>query len=176
MPQASKQATKSLESWVRLQARVIRRQISRATVHDGFWSALSADRRALCRSAPKAGAPGFNTTRAASCDRRSNDACSVAEQPTMGFRTLAIQKRSSEVWRVLGAVKTEFGKFGDMLDKVKKKLDETGNTIDDAVHRSRQIERRLRKVEALPAQDGVPPLAEPQILDVENEEVGEIPE
>ena len=94
----------------------------------------------------------------------------------MGFRTLAIQKRSSEVWKVLGSVKTEFGKFGDMLDKVKKKLDETGNTIDDAVHRSRQIERRLRKVEALPAQDGVPPLAEPQVLDVENEEVGEIPE
>lgn len=69
----------------------------------------------------------------------------------MGFRTLAIQKRSSEVWKVLGAVKTEFGKFGDMLDKVKKKLDETGNTIDDAVNRTRQIEKRLRKVEALPA-------------------------
>ena len=68
----------------------------------------------------------------------------------MGFRTLAVQKRSSEVWKVLGAVKTEFGKFGDMLDKVKKKLDETGNTIEDAVHRSRQIERRLKKVEALP--------------------------
>src|SRR5205085_5969484 len=74
----------------------------------------------------------------------------------MGFRTLAIQKRSSEVWKVLGAVKTEFGKFGDMLDKVKKKLDETGNTIDDAVHRTRQIERRLRNVEALPSDDGVP--------------------
>lgn len=69
----------------------------------------------------------------------------------MGFRTLAIQKQSSEVWKVLGAVKTEFGKFGDMLDKVKKKLDETGNTIDDAVHRSRQLEKKLKRVEALPA-------------------------
>ncbi|HVB85307.1 MAG TPA: DNA recombination protein RmuC [Candidatus Dormibacteraeota bacterium] len=65
----------------------------------------------------------------------------------MGFRTLAIQKRSSEVWKVLGAVKTEFGKFGNVLDKVKKKIDETGNTIEEAVHRSRQIERKLRKVE-----------------------------
>jgi DNA recombination protein RmuC len=69
----------------------------------------------------------------------------------MGFRTLAIQKRSSEVWKVLGAVKTEFGKFGDTLEKVKKKLDETGSTIEEAAHRSRQLERRLKKVEALPA-------------------------
>lgn len=69
----------------------------------------------------------------------------------MGFRTLAIQKRSSEVWKVLGAVKTEFGKFGDVLEKVKRKLDETGNTIEEAATRSRQLERKLKKVEALPA-------------------------
>lgn len=69
----------------------------------------------------------------------------------MGFRSLAIQKQSSEVWKVLGAVKSEFGKFGDTLEKVKRKLDETGSTIEDAAHRSRQIEKRLRKVEALPA-------------------------
>jgi DNA recombination protein RmuC len=73
----------------------------------------------------------------------------------MGFRTLAIQKQSSEVWKVLGAVKAEFGKFGDILCKVKKKLDETGSTIDEAVHRSRQIEKKLRKVEALPASEAV---------------------
>ena len=78
----------------------------------------------------------------------------------MGFRTLAIQQRSSEVWKVLGAVKTEFGKFGDTLEKVKKKLDETGNTIEEAAHRSRQIERRLKKVEALPAADATALLGE----------------
>jgi DNA recombination protein RmuC len=94
----------------------------------------------------------------------------------MGFRTLAIQKRSSEVWKVLGAVKTEFGKFGDMLDKVKKKLDETGNTIDDAVHRTRQIERKLRKVEALPADEGVTMLAEVPSAEVDNEDPTEISE
>lgn len=68
----------------------------------------------------------------------------------MGFRTLAIQKRSSEVWQVLGAVKTEFGKFGDILDKTQKKLQEASNTIESASVRSRAIERRLRSVEALP--------------------------
>lgn len=94
----------------------------------------------------------------------------------MGFHTLAIQKRSSEVWKVLAAVKTEFGKFGDMLDKVKKKLDETGNTIDDAVHRSRQIEKKLRKVEALPADDGVALIADTRLGDVENEDTPELPE
>jgi DNA recombination protein RmuC len=78
----------------------------------------------------------------------------------MGFRTLAIQKRSSEVWKVLGAVKTEFGKFGDTLERVKKKLDETGSTIDDAVHRSRQLERKLKKVEALPAAEAAAVLGE----------------
>lgn len=80
----------------------------------------------------------------------------------MGFRTLAIQKRSSEVWKVLGAVKAEFGKFGDILGKVKKKLDETGNTIDEAVHRSRQMEKKLRQVEALPPDEAATLLIEAQ--------------
>ncbi|PIS44960.1 MAG: DNA recombination protein RmuC, partial [Ignavibacteria bacterium CG08_land_8_20_14_0_20_37_9] len=62
----------------------------------------------------------------------------------MGFRSLAIEKRSSDVWNLLGAVKTEFGKFGDILEKTQKKLAEASNTIDDASKRSRAIERRLR--------------------------------
>lgn len=69
----------------------------------------------------------------------------------VGFRTLAIQKRSSEVWKLLGAIKTEFGKYGDLLDKVRKKLQEASNTIDDAGRRTRAIERTLRQVEQLPA-------------------------
>ncbi len=68
----------------------------------------------------------------------------------MGFRTLAIQKRSAEVWKVLGAVKSEFGKFGDILEKVDKKLQEASNTITRASDKSRTIERRLGKVEELP--------------------------
>lgn len=68
----------------------------------------------------------------------------------MGFRTLAIEKRSSEVWDLLGVVKTEFGKFGTVLEKTKKKLQEATNTIDLAGVRSRAIERQLKKVQELP--------------------------
>lgn len=68
----------------------------------------------------------------------------------MGFRTLALEKRSAEVWQVLGAVKTEFGKFGDVLEKTRKKLQEASNTIESAEVRTRAMARQLRNVEALP--------------------------
>lgn len=71
----------------------------------------------------------------------------------MGFRTVAIEKRSSEVWQVLGAVKTQFSKFGDLLEATKKKLQESANKIDAATTTSRQIERRLKEVESLPASE-----------------------
>ena len=76
----------------------------------------------------------------------------------MGFRTLAIEKRSSEVWTVLSAVKTEFGKFGDVLDRVKKQLDTASRSIDQTGTRSRAIERKLRSVEELPSGDDATPL------------------
>jgi DNA recombination protein RmuC len=69
----------------------------------------------------------------------------------MGFRTLAIQQRSQEVWQLLGAVKTQFGKFGDLLAGVQKKLDEASGKIHDATAKSRYIERRLGQVQELPA-------------------------
>ena len=68
----------------------------------------------------------------------------------MGFRTLALEKRSSEVWQVLGAVKTEFGKFGDVMAKVKSQTDTVLKTIDGAETRSRAMGRALKKVESLP--------------------------
>jgi DNA recombination protein RmuC len=68
----------------------------------------------------------------------------------MGFRTLALEKRSSEVWQVLGAVKTEFGKFGDVLAKVKSQTETVLKTLDNAEVRSRAMGRALKKVEALP--------------------------
>jgi DNA recombination protein RmuC len=71
----------------------------------------------------------------------------------LGFRTLAIEKRSSEVWKMLGAVKGEFGKFGDILEKTKKKLDEASSSIDTASIRTRAIERRLRDVADIPCTD-----------------------
>jgi len=72
----------------------------------------------------------------------------------MGFLTLAIEKRSSEVWTLLGAVKTEFTKFGDILDRTHKKLREASDTIEDASRKTRTIERKLRAVQELPAGDG----------------------
>ena len=70
----------------------------------------------------------------------------------MGFRTLALEKRSSEVWQVLGAVKTEFGKFGDVLTQTKLTLERAAKNIENAEVRSRQMARKLKSVEALPSE------------------------
>jgi len=67
----------------------------------------------------------------------------------MGFRTLAIEKRSSEVWQLLGAVKNEFGRYGDLLARTKKQLETVTNTLSDAESKTRTIERKLRNVEQL---------------------------
>lgn len=86
----------------------------------------------------------------------------------MGFKTLAIEKRSSEVWNLLGAVKTEFGKFGGILDKTRKKLQEASNVIDQAGVRTRAIERKLRDVQALP-NDKATRYLDDNILEGEND-------
>jgi DNA recombination protein RmuC len=85
----------------------------------------------------------------------------------MGFKTLAVEKRSSEVWQVLGAIKTEFGTFGNILGKTKKKLQEAANTIDMAETRTRVIERKLKNVQELPAQESSILLGE--VLGLEDE-------
>ena len=88
----------------------------------------------------------------------------------MGFKTLAIEKRSSEVWEILGAVKTEFGNFGVVLEKTKKKLQEATDVIDKAGIRSRAIERRLRTVQELPQEQTVALLGEAIELEQDDEE------
>lgn len=82
----------------------------------------------------------------------------------MGFRTLAIEKRSGEVWNLLSAVKTEFGKFTDILDKTQKKLQEASNTIESAARRSRTITRKLKNVETISMEESA------AMLDAEDEE------
>ena len=67
----------------------------------------------------------------------------------MGFRTLAIEQRSSEVWALLGAVKSEFGKFAGILEKAEKQINTVGKSLGDASRKTRTIERRLRGVESL---------------------------
>jgi DNA recombination protein RmuC len=90
----------------------------------------------------------------------------------MGFRTLAIEKRSSEVWELLGTVKTQFGKFGEVLAKTKKKLQEASNTIDQAEVRTRVITRKLNKVEQLPKADSAK-LMEPVTIDDDDNDDGD---
>ncbi len=104
------------------------------------------------------------------CDQLQRDYRVVVTGPTtlaallsslqMGFRTLAVEKRSSEVWTLLGAVKTEFGRFGDMLEKTQKKLQEASNSIETAAQKSRTIERKLRTVQELPAPEAAATLEE----------------
>jgi len=87
----------------------------------------------------------------------------------MGFKTLAIEKRSSEVWEILGAVKTEFGRFGEVLDKVKKKMVDATNAIDNAGVRTRAIERKLRTVQELPSEQSTALLGDSVLNNVEPE-------
>jgi DNA recombination protein RmuC len=108
------------------------------------------------------------------CDSLQRDYRIVVTGPTtlaallnslqMGFRTLAIEKRSSEVWELLGAVKNQFSKFGEVLAQTKKKLQEASNTIDKAEVRTRVIQRKLSKVQELPLADSVK-LLEPAASD-----------
>jgi DNA recombination protein RmuC len=86
----------------------------------------------------------------------------------MGFRTLAIEKRSSEVWQILGAVKTQFGEFGRILDKTKKKLEEATNVIENAGVRSRVIEKRLRTVQELSHDEAIALLGKPIEVDFDD--------
>jgi DNA recombination protein RmuC len=115
------------------------------------------------------------------CDSLQRDYRIVVAGPTtlaallnslqLGFRTLAIEKRSSEVWELLGVVKTEFGKFGEVLAKTKKKLQEASNTINQAEVRTRAIERKLRDVQKIPQADTAELVEEPELqetFDVKN--------
>ena len=84
----------------------------------------------------------------------------------MGFRTLMIEKRSSEIWEILGAVKSEFGKFGGVMAKLKKQLNTAANTVDETGVRTRAMERRLRTVEELTAEEASVQLGLPDGLPV----------
>ena len=89
----------------------------------------------------------------------------------MGFRTLAIERRSSEVWAVLGAIKTEFGKFGEILETTRRKLEQASRSIESAGVRTRQIERKLKSVEALPVAEAQRRLGDLEEMEAADEEV-----
>jgi DNA recombination protein RmuC len=81
----------------------------------------------------------------------------------MGFQTLAIEQQAAEVWKILGAIKNEFGKFGAVLDKVKRQLNTAANTIDETGRRTRAMERKLRAVEQLTDEESVALLGAPDV-------------
>ena len=89
-----------------------------------------------------------------------NTICAFLNSLQMGFRTLAIEKRSSEVWKILGSIKNEFGKFGDLLDKTSKKLGEASNVLDDASKKTKTIQRALDKVNGIPLKSETIPAIE----------------
>lgn len=90
--------------------------------------------------------------------------CAVLNSLQMGFRTLAIEKRSSEVWALLSAVKTEFNRFGTILEKTHKQLQAASNTIEDAAKKSRTIERKLKDVQGLPQAEAIELLESPIVV------------
>jgi DNA recombination protein RmuC len=150
-PAAVEQAARQLEARLRLEARNIREKYLDPP-HTTDFGILYLPTEGLYAEALRR--PGL--VEALQRDCRVNLAgpttlAALLNSLQMGFRTLAIEKRSSEVWAVLGAVKTEFGKFGEVIDKVQKKLNEASSAIDAAGTRTRVIERRLRAVQELPA-------------------------
>jgi DNA recombination protein RmuC len=149
-PAAVEVAARAMEARLRLEARSIREKYV-AAPHTTDFAILFVPTEGLYAEALRR--PGL-------VQSLQNDHRITLAGPTtllatltslqMGFRTLALEQRSAEVWEVLGAVKTEFAKFGDALAKTKKKLDEASSSIDQAERRTRVMARGLRAVEALP--------------------------
>jgi DNA recombination protein RmuC len=148
--EAAGRALKSLEQRVKLEARAIREKYIDPP-HTTDFGILFVPVEGLYAEVLRI--PGL-------CDCLQREHRIVVTGPTtlaallnslqMGFRTLAIEQRSSAVWALLGSVKTEFATFGDTLARTKKKLEEATHTIDQAAVRTRAIERRLRRVEEAP--------------------------
>lgn len=92
----------------------------------------------------------------------------------LGFRTLAIEKRSSEVWGILGSVKTEFQKFGDIVDATKKSIDAAAKKFDEVGVRTRAVQRKLRDVQELPAVDRTPAIAAENLLGLDEQDIASV--
>ena len=155
-------ASKALEQRIRLEARTIREKYI-AAPHTTDFAILFLPTEGLYAEVLRR--PGL--MQALQMEHRiilagPTTLLAMLNSVQMGFRTLALERRSAEVWEVLGAVKTEFGKFGDVLAKTQKKLQEASNTIEAAAVRTRAMGRKLQEVQALPddsARDliGLPP-------------------
>jgi len=149
-PEGAEQAARAIEQRLRLEARTIREKYV-AAPHTTDFAILFLPTEGLYAEALRR--PGL--VEALHREYRvtisgPTTLLATLSSLQMGFRTLALEKRSAEVWQVLGAVKTEFGKFGEVLAKTKKKLNEAANTIESAETRTRVMARQLRDVEQMP--------------------------
>ncbi|MDE2077066.1 MAG: DNA recombination protein RmuC [Burkholderiales bacterium] len=143
-------AAKSIEQRLRLEARTIREKYL-APPHTSDFAILFVPTEGLYAEALRR--PGLVESLQRECRvmlAGPTTLLATLNSLQMGFRTLALEKRSSEVWQVLGAVKTEFAKFGDVLAKTRKKLDEASNVISSVESRTRVMGRALKQVEAMP--------------------------
>jgi len=169
-PEAVEEAGKQLENRIKLEAKDIRDKYIDPP-HTTDFGILYLSTEGLYAEVLRR--PGLMTT--LQRDYRVNvtgptTLAALLNSLQMGFRTLAIQKRSSEVWNLLGAIKGEFKKFGEVIEKVETKIREAGNVIEKAKTRSRAIERKLKGVEELPAPAVQAILGPPEAADVEDEE------
>lgn len=146
-----KQASKSLEEHVRLQARYINEKYINSP-HTTDFGIMFLPTEGLYAEVLRI--PGLFESLQSKYRvivAGPTTIAAILNSLQMGFRTLAIEKRTSEVWKMLLGVKTEFAKFGEILDRTKKKIEEAGNIIDEASSKSRNIEKKLNKVQDLPA-------------------------
>ncbi|WP_422563314.1 DNA recombination protein RmuC [Ideonella sp.] len=174
-PVAAESAARALEARLRQEARTIRDKYI-AAPHTTDFAILFLPTEGLYAEALRR--PGL--VEALQRDHRVTLAGPTTLLATlsslqMGFRTLALEKRSTEVWEVLGAVKTEFGKFGEVLARTRKKLDEASASIDAAEVRTRVMGRRLKTVEQLPEQQARQLLGSEAALDEESAALGDDP-
>ncbi|MDE6723058.1 MAG: DNA recombination protein RmuC [Eubacterium sp.] len=146
------QSRKALERRVRDEAKLVRQYISTPETTpfailylatEGLYAEITSSRNAVVEKLQAEGVmiAGPSTITA------------LLSSLAMGFRTMAINKKANEVWKVLGAAKTQYDKFGELLAKAKKKVEEAGKVLDDANDRNRIIQKNLRKVEILDSND-----------------------
>lgn len=146
------QSRKALERRVRDEARLVRQYISTPETTpfailylatEGLYAEITSSKNGVAEKLQAEGVmvAGPSTITA------------LLSSLAMGFRTMAINKKANEVWKVLGAAKTQYDKFGDLLQKAKKKVEEAGRVLEEADHRNDIIQKNLRKVEILDNKD-----------------------
>ncbi len=156
LPEAVEPAARQLENAVKLQARTIREKYVEPPLTTDFAIMFLPTEGLYAEVLRRPGLAEYLQTEQRIVVAGPMTLAALLNSLQMGFRTLAIQRRSGEVWKVLGEAKTEFTRYGQALDKVKKKIEEAAVAIDEAQVRTRAVNRRLRDVEEVGTQKNLP--------------------